>query len=136
MTRTAIRGYPVQLRTFEVWRGDARSVVLRFTKTNRTVDPPVVTKIDLSGFGSSWAAQLRQEVDSPTGVAWAVDPQFISDPDDPRLILSLTGEQTAALERRDITAPYGFDVQASGGAESPFTVWWGQFTVDGDYTHE
>ena len=55
-------------------------------------------------------------------VEFTVDATAISDPTDPRLTLALTGTQTTGMTARG----YGFDVQATGGGQSPFTVWQGR----------
>lgn len=116
-------GYPIPLAPYRQWRGDPLTMELPLVTASGT-------PVDLAGYGTSWTALLRTSVLATTFIAFTVDTSKVSDPDDPRLILTLDGNQTAGM----LEALYGFDVRASGGAVSPFTVWTGSLVMDGDYS--
>lgn len=125
-----IDGYPIPLDPIRQWRGDPLTLVLRLTvPADPPTDPPV--PVDLSGYGTGWTSQLRRSATSAGHVDFTVDVTKIADPTDPRLTLSLTGTQTTAMT----ASGYGFDVQATGGGQTPFTVWQGKLVMAGEYTH-
>ena len=117
MTIPAVQ-YPIEVSPLPViWRGDPYGIDLTFTD------------VDLTLYGSSWSAQLRYSFTTDPAVSFTVDD---SDAADGVLHLDLDGEQTAALDQ----GLYGFDVQATGGAVDPFTVFvCRRQRVDGEFTH-
>ncbi len=118
--------YPITLPPLTAWRGDPFSVTLRIKDQAGAV-------VDLSGYGSAWTSQLRTDLNAgAVEAAFTIDATHAADLTDPRLILSLTGVQTTTLQRESW---YGFDIQATGGASTPFTVWQGKLRADGDWTH-
>ena len=116
--------YPVQVDTSRVriWRGDYFEHTLELLDQNG--DP-----VDLTQFGDTWTAQARMNMADPDteAVTFTVDAPNAATG---LLVLSLDGAATAAL----VGGKYGFDVQASGGPKSPWTVFTGVYPVDGDYT--
>lgn len=118
--------YPIVLTNVPtLWRGDPYSATVRVEKADGTPQ-------DLSPYGTAWAASLRLAFDTLQHIDFTIDSSNAADPTDPRLVLSLDATQSAAL----ITGQtYGFDVQATGGARTPFTVFVGALPVDGDWTH-
>jgi hypothetical protein len=113
--------YPIVVQaTPTIWRGD--DFEWEIPLNNADGSP-----CDMSGFGPAWAASMRVNMDDDEHVDFVVDPAHLADG---YITLSLDSTQTAALT----FGKYGFDVQASGGAVSPFTVFTGVLPVDGDYT--
>lgn len=116
--------YPIRLPDEPaVYRGDPFDWTLAIA-AGEDSDGELLDPVDLTGYGSAWAATARAGQEE---VAFAVDSSHAAQG---YVVLLLTAAQTAQLQER----PYDFDVQATGGARSPFTVWAGSFTVVGDIT--
>lgn len=117
--------YPIELPDEpRVWRGDPFDWTLALAAAESD-DGELVDPVDLTGYGTSWAATAR-----------GGDASIDFDIDDEQaaagwIVLLLSSEQTAALRPN---ARYQFDVQASGGTRTPFTVWTGSILAVGDYT--
>lgn len=121
---TPVVSYPIAIPDVPtIWRGDPFVWQLTLQQANGSAQ-------DLTPFGTTWAASLRTSIDAQTSVDFAVDVSALTSG---IVKLSLTAVQTASMHRGK--AAYGFDVQASGGSISPFTVWRGSVNVDGEYTH-
>lgn len=124
MTAPAI-AYPIPLAPVQAWRGDFLDVELDLLDLNGAL-------VDLFLFGSTWAMQARVNMADPDDEAVTFTPD-LSNVSAGKLLsvkFSLDGAGTAAM----VGAKYGFDVQASGGSKTPWTVWSGLINVDGDYT--
>lgn len=112
---------PVDLGSVPLYRGDA----WRMPITDYAADG--TTPTNLTGYGSAWAAQMRQTPDSPTAVTITVDATAAATG---QLVLTLAAATTAELT----ASLYVFDVQATGGAVSPITVYRGTVVVTRDVT--
>jgi hypothetical protein len=89
--------------------------------------------INLTAYGTSWAAMLRQSLSDGSPKSFAIDATNAASG---VLILSLTGTQTAAMNTdSDGTTNYNFDLQATGGAVTPQTPYKGRITIYGVNTH-
>lgn len=118
--------YPIVLGSLPtIWRGDPYQLTLSMFQSDGT------TPQDLTGFGSAWSSHMRAAIGSSVIAAtWTVDVTHLTDG---YVVLSLTDVQTAALRKGQ---SYGFDVQATGGTMTPFTVWQARsVAVDGEWTH-
>ena len=87
--------------------------------------------VDLTTYGTAWAGDLRQYPSSPTSVAFAVDDTNASTG---TLVLSLTDTQTATMATGAKTL-WQFDLEATGGADSPQYPFRGTVIFDPSYTH-
>lgn len=124
MTAPAI-GYPIRLDPINAWRGDFLDLELDLL--DLTGQP-----VDLYSFGHTWAMEARMNMTDPDDEAVTFTPD-LSNVVGGKLLsvkFTLTGTGTAAM----VGAKYGYDVQATGGSRSPWTVWTGLINVDGDYT--
>lgn len=120
---------PVDLGVFQHLRG--QPFELKFL-AEFDADDAIV---ELSTYGTTWAAQLRPSFDSTTAVDFTLDVSNIdggvdSDPFATRLILTLASADTAALQ----LATYYADVQVTGGAVDPNTLYAFRVTIHGDVT--
>lgn len=105
-----------------VYRGDSFSVPFEFfTDTAKTVH------LDLTAYGSSFAAQMRTAPRATVEIPFDLDD---TDAATGRLVLALTPAQTAAL----IYGEYQFDIQATADPASVKTLIVGTVSVSGDIT--
>jgi hypothetical protein len=88
---------------------------------------------NLTPYGTSWAAMLRQSLTDGSPQSFALDSSAAATG---VLVLSLTGTQTAAMntDSKGVTV-WRFDLQASGGTVTPQTPFKGSVSVYGVYTH-
>lgn len=113
-------------------RGDPWTIVVPVTVNGAVPD-------DLADW--AWRAQVRSTPDAPVIATFACTTQTASDagvpdgeipgvgPDDPVLVMHLTGNQTANVNDGD-----GFDLEVTG--PSPRTLWRAvQLRVERDYSH-
>lgn len=114
--------YPITIsRPPAIYRGDPYSLTVAMPNVSGS-------PVDLSQYGSAWTAMLRTSPDGTPAINWTVDATHLAAG---YVILSLTGATTAGLTEKN----YGFDIQATGGAVDPFTVWrCPAVSVLGDYT--
>lgn len=110
---------PDDLGRWPIYRGDAWSLPIADT----TDDQPT----DWSTFGDTFQCYLRTDPDAADFIEADVD---ISTPG--VMVVSLTGLQTEVMLDGQT---YTGDVQVSGGAVSPRTLFTFQAPVDADVTH-
>jgi len=117
-----IASYPIDLGTFPLYRGDGagrNQVGIHLQDVNE--DP-----VDLSLFGDEWEAQARSSYATNEAIDLDIDDTGAATGD---LIVSIPDADSVALPRALV-----FDVQATGGGISPFTVFRGAFSTDPDVT--
>jgi hypothetical protein len=112
--------------TYEVVTGDPLEI-------DHQVNKPDGSPMDLTTFGTSWSAMLRQSYSSVDVQSFAIDATSASTG---LLKLTLTAAQTTSMATApgDLTT-WHFDLQASGGAVSPQTPFKGAVQVWRDFTH-
>lgn len=89
--------------------------------------------VDLTAYGTTWAADLRQSYSMQPAVVFAIDASGAASG---VLVLSLTGTQTAAMATStgDHTMWF-FDIQVTGGTVSPQFPFQGSLNIWKVYTH-
>jgi hypothetical protein len=112
----------VDIGTFECRRGDAYQLPIT------DVQADGVSPTNLTAYGSAWTAKLRTSFDATTAIDFTVD---ASNAATGHLVLSLTGAVTGAMLAKD----YVFDVQVTGGTQSPLTLYAGVLSIVKDVTH-
>lgn len=118
--------WPIGVGDVKGYRGDPTEFVLSIEGDDGSVD--------LLGFGDSFYAQLRYRPDAANVIDFDVDATTginVVTGALETLAIRLTDSQTAALEAGH---PYVWDVEARGGTDSPFTLWFGTHTLDADVT--
>lgn len=99
------------LGEWECRRGDFFSLPIADTQVDGS-------ETDLTGYGDTWAAYVRSSPDAEPHIAFDVDDSGAATG---QLVLSLAGAATGAM----IADGYVFDVQVTGGSESPLTLYGG-----------
>jgi hypothetical protein len=107
------------LPPWTVVRGDAFKQTVTITSGG--------SPVNLTTYGTTWAATARRQVDDSTTVPFTVDSTSASTG---VLTFSLTASATAALNN----SVYYFDVQVTGGTVTPQTPFRGTLIVFKDYT--
>lgn len=107
----------------KAYRGDASSFVIQVLRNRKDPQP-----VDLTGYGNTWASQIRESEGSPLAASFAVDATNAATG---ILAFSLAGTIVSSLDQ----PLYWFDVQVTGGAQSPLTVFLGKIEVRGEITH-
>lgn len=118
----AIESFPIDLGTFPLERGDGAG---RNSIGIHLQDDAEVA-VDLTGYGDTWTAQARRAAGSTTAIDLDVDATGAATGD---LIVSVPDDTSAALPSTLV-----FDVEATGGAISPLTVFKGKFDTEADVT--
>lgn len=114
--------FPIDLGTFPLYRGDdegRNKVTITLTDSD---DAPV----DLTAFGDTWTSQARTSARAADAIDLTVD---VSEAADGVLEVRLPVADSADLPGRLV-----FDVQVTGGAISPLTVFAGTFNAEGQVT--
>lgn len=116
-------GEPIDLGSFDIIRGDAWAVSLN------AFQPDDVTPLNLAttyAAAGGWTAQYRASPDSQTSGIVTLGTASLATG---ILGLSLDGTATTAMGAPGAAITYVFDVQVTGGASSPITVYRGTFTI-------
>lgn len=115
----------VELEPVPVYAGDGLRIELGF---DEPVDPDDATAgvapMNLSGW--TWSAQWRTSHSSGSAVSFVVDS---SDAATGQLVLTLTGQQTAAMFADGV-----FDLQGTKPGAQPWTPVWGRTVWQPDVT--
>ena len=115
----------VELDPVAVYAGDGLRIEVGFDEPVDPDDPDAgVTPMNLSGW--TWSAQWRPSHASSTVVAFTVD---ASEASTGQLVLTMTGEQTAAMLVDGV-----FDLQGTKAGAQPWTPVWGRTVWQPDVT--
>jgi len=115
----------LDLGTWDIVAGDPLTITVNITSGG--------TGVNLTTYGSSWAAMLRVTPAASPAVSFTVNTTNAATG---QLILSLTASDTAGLATAPVDgATWQFDLQATGGTVTPQTPFRGALRVVKPYTH-
>lgn len=116
--------FPIEVPDLPMYRGDAPG--RNGMNLSLKVDPNAPELVDLTTFGTTWKSQARPVGSGGDTIDLVVD---ASDAADGVLHVSIPLAKSA-----DLPNILAYDVQVTGGAISPLTVWAGKFVASGQVT--